>query len=103
MKTLSKEDLKYLNAGFTIGKLREFLAKHPELPDDGLVMIERVEDVYYEKHGWKVYLKDDEHTQYLRDKDKSPEEVEKSMNQYHPAWCSKIYPDDKNLFIDLHY
>lgn len=83
MKTLSKEDLKYLNAGLTVGMLREFLSKHPELPDDGLVMIERVEDVYYEKHGWKVYKKGDD--------------------EYHPAWCSKLYPEDNNLFIDLHY
>ena len=99
MKTFTKEDLKYLKACLSIGDLRKLLA-NPELPDDGLVMIERVEDVYYEKHNWRVYLKDGEYTEELR---KEGKEIEESMTQYHPAWCAFKYPDEKHLFIDLHY
>ena len=32
----------------TIGKLKKFLEEHPELPDDALVLTQRVEDKYYE-------------------------------------------------------
>lgn len=102
MKTLSKEDLKYLNHHLTIGKLREFL-NNSDLPDDGLVMIERVEDVYYEKHGWKVYLKDGQYTPEFREESADEAKVQESMNQYHPAWCVTTYTQDDNLFIDLHY
>ena len=42
----------------TIGKLRKFLQEHPELPDYALVLTQRVEDVYYEQHGWGVVLKE---------------------------------------------
>lgn len=35
----------------TVGKLKQRLA---DLPDDTTVLIERVEDVYFEKHGWQT-------------------------------------------------
>ena len=35
-----------------LGRLREFLSKHADLPDDAPVLIERVEDYYFEKGGW---------------------------------------------------
>ena len=88
MKTLSKEDLKYLNHHLTIGKLREFL-NNSDLPDDGLVMIERVKDGQY--------------TPEFREESADEAKVQESMNQYHPAWCVTTYTQDDNLFIDLHY
>lgn len=71
-----------------VGDLKKQLE---EYPDDALVVAQRVEDVYYEKHGWDVIEKPDgiypEH-----------------MNQYHPVWSICHYRDDKDcLFLDLHY
>lgn len=39
-------------ASMKLGRLRQFLAAHADLPDDTPVLIERIEDVYFEKYGW---------------------------------------------------
>ena len=129
LRELTKEELKgYSKSGYlTVGELKRFLNEH-ELSDNAIVAIQRIEDVYYEKHNWGVYLKRGEHTfnveQWNRDiesgkfldKEKYPnmkeetlvpateEEIKKTMEQYHPAWCCVNYKEDKDiLFIDLHY
>lgn len=71
-----------------VGDLKKQLEKYP---DDALVVAQRVEDVYYEKHGWETINKPDpiynEHNQ-----------------QYTPVWGVCHYMDDKDcLFLDLHY
>lgn len=97
---LSKEELENNYKQFlTVGELKEFLYKN-NLPNDAKVMIQRVKDVYYERHNWKVYLKEGEHTLY----DKEGKVDKDSLEQYSPAWCCVKYNDEqKNLFIDLHY
>ena len=50
------EDLSSYKDYLTVGKLRKYLEQHPELPDDANVLIQRVEDKYYEKNGWGVVL-----------------------------------------------
>ena len=83
----------------TVGDLKEFLYKH-NFPNDAKVVIERVEDVYYEKHHWGVYLKEGDHTF----KDENGVIVKESLIQYHPAWCCVKYEEDDDvLFINLHY
>jgi hypothetical protein len=83
----------------TVGDLKEFLYKH-NLPNDSKVVIQRIEDVYYEKHQWGVYLKEGENTF----KDENGVIVKESLEQYHPAFCCAKYDDDPNvLFINLHY
>jgi len=100
LKEITKEQLtngydQYL----TVGGLKEFLNKH-NLPVSAKVVVQRIEDVYYEKHNWGVYLKEGEHTF----KDDNGNIVKSSMEQYHPAWCCVKYNDEDNvLFIDLHY
>lgn len=85
---MSREDLDNGYQHFlTVGRLKEFLAKN-ELPDDAKVLIERVEDAYYENNNWSVYEKD----------------TDMGKAQYTPAWCAVRYQEDKDLlFIDLHY
>ena len=99
MKEITKEELKNKYQEFlTVGKLKEFINSH-NLPDDAKVLIQRGEDVYYEKHGWGVYLEEGEHTfrDDLGNFNKS------SLEQYHPAWCCVKYEDeDEMLFIGLH-
>lgn len=83
----------------TVGDLKEFLNKN-NFPDTAKVVVQRIEDVYYEKHNWGVYLKEGEHTF----KDEKGNVVKDSLVQYHPAWCCVKYSDEDDvLFIDLHY
>ena len=83
----------------TVGKLKKFLDEH-NLPDTAKVVIQRVEDIYYEKHSWGVFFKEGEHT--FRDPKGNIDK--ESLEQYHPAWCCVKYEDEKDiLFIDLHY
>jgi hypothetical protein len=126
---LSKEKLlSYIKSGYlTVGRIKEFIEKH-ELSDDSIIVVQRVEDIYYEKHHWSVYLKEGEHAhsakewnkdiengKYL-DKAKYPkmkeenlkpfteEQIRQSMEQYSPIWSCVRYKDDKDvLFLDLHY
>lgn len=51
-----REDLR----GMTVGELRKILANQ-EISDDSIVLVERIHDIYFEKHGWSVYLKRGEH------------------------------------------
>ena len=125
-KVLSKEDVLKYNHFLTVGELKKFLNEH-DLPDKSPVMIQRIEDVYYENHNWGVFLKmgesanreiqwnnDIKSGKYL-DKDEYPkmkkenlilsseETIKNMMEQYTPAWSCVRYEDDKDmLFIDLH-
>ncbi len=129
-KEYTREEILELKEKFhclTVGDMKKFLSEN-DFPDNAPILIERVQDVYYEKHGWKVYKKDNEHTSFFRrqnenikngiysDKDEYPnitehiliphteEDISAAMNQYHPAWSCVRYNDDKDiLFIDLHY
>tara|TARA_R110001632_G_scaffold1618_4_gene7109 strand:+ start:484 stop:786 length:303 start_codon:yes stop_codon:yes gene_type:complete len=98
LKKISKEELDNYDDYLTVGDLKEFLYKH-SLPNSSKVVIQRVEDVYYDKHQWGVYLKEDEHTF----KDDNSNIVESSLAQYHPAFCCVKYDEDDVLFINLHY
>ena len=127
LKELSKKELKEYVHYLTVGRLKEFLNEH-DLPDDALVVTQRVEDHYYENNNWGVYLKEGESTYYAKQKNKdiksgkyfdkenypdakpedmkpyTDEEIRKTMEQYTPVWCCVRYPDDKDiLFLDLHY
>jgi len=100
VREISKEQLTNEYRGFlTVGDLKEFLYRH-NLPTNAKVVIQRVEDFYFEKNQWGVYLKETGDT--IRDEDGNV--VKESMNQYHPAWCCVRYQDDSDvLFIDMHY
>ena len=125
MNELKKEELATYEHYMTVKDLLDFIEKH-NIPLDSKVMIQRVQDVYYDKHNWKVYLKEGEESGYMRwhneqcktnylDKEQYPnlteelletyseEEIRKSMTQYHPAWSCVKYKDDDMLFIDLHW
>ena len=127
-KILTKENLiKYKDSGFlTVGNLIEFI-KNNNIPNDAIIVAQRVEDVYYEKHNWGVYLKEGDISKMLRGFNESidsgefqkkysdmPEDIKKkfteedileSMDEYHPILSPVLYKEDKNeiLFLDLHY
>lgn len=87
---LSRDDIKNkYRDHLTVGKLKEFLYKN-NLPDDAMVVIQRIEDAYYEKNGWSVYSKFDK--------------IDNALSEYTPAWSCVGYKDEHDiLFINLHY
>lgn len=124
---LTLEDLK-TRYGLKVGDLRKFLDENPGLSDDAPVLVERIEDFYFEKNGWGVYLKEGESYHDIKSmNERMNEEIERrargeephygmedpskyireltdeDMNQYIPTWCCVIYTGDDALFIDLHY
>ena len=130
LRILSKEKLlSYRESHYlTVGRLLEFI-KDNNIPDDAIVVSQRVEDIYFETHNWGVYRKEGYHTHWMRDINKkiedgifddkeefpliteemkkkfSEEDINNASEQYHPVWCPVLYKDDKNdiLFLDLHY
>ena len=49
-RILSKEDLLGYNHNLTVGDLKKFIEEQG-IPDDAKVMIQRVEDKYFENNG----------------------------------------------------
>jgi hypothetical protein len=115
----------------TVGDLKKSIEDY-NIPDESKVVVQRIEDVYYNKHGWGSMLKEGE--QYCnathmnenmreeiarRERGEEPhypgienpseyicedENILKELkDQYHPAWCVAGYEDKDFLFIDLHY
>jgi hypothetical protein len=84
-KSLQSE-LKYPEHHLTVGKLRE---KLPLLLENGGVYIQRVEDVYFEKHNWKGKMMP------------SPD-FDDQFDEYMPVWCALDYKDG-NLYLTPHY
>jgi hypothetical protein len=115
---LSQAELEKYGHHLNIGTLKKMIE---DMPDDGLVLVQRIEDFYYEKNGWGVVLKEGEHYHHAKSfnadvaageydhikenmKQFSEGDLDLIKEQYHPAWCVVKYEDDdKNLYLDLHY
>lgn len=67
----------------TVLELKQALSN---LPDDGEVYVQRIEDFYFENNGWSV----------------KKMEGENGEEQYIATWCCINY-DGKNLYITSHY
>lgn len=52
IKILSKNDIIGSHMNMSVGSLRKFLDENKDLKDDVAVVIERVEDRYFEKNNW---------------------------------------------------
>ena len=129
--TLTKTDLYNRNHYLTVGALRKALS-NPNLKDDSPVLVQRVEDRYFENNNWSVYMKKGEmywnqHNLNIdmqeeidrRARGEEPEcgmehpedyimkidEEWEFLEQYIPTWCVINYGqgDEDILFIDLHY
>lgn len=118
MKKLTKDELlEYRDSGYlTWGELKEWALKN-NIPDEAIVVVERVEDFYYDKNNWSVYCKENSLCSNLRRINgdiaagaielKQPfteEQVNDARSEYHPVWSPVYYSEDPNiLFLDLHY
>lgn len=73
----------------TVGELKQHIKEH-NLPDDAIVLVERVEDIYFTKHNWKTIKK--EHSV-----------LEDETSEYIEAFCTCKFKKDNNLYINCHY
>jgi len=91
-KKMTRDDLKRYEHNMCVGQLLEFIEEH-DISKDALVLVQRIEDRYFERNNWDVYEKDQTMGGF------------QTTAQYHPAWCPVFYKDEGKdlLFIDLHY
>lgn len=117
----------------TVGKLLDFLSElidSGQITRDSLVLSQRVEDFYFEENEWGVVKKQGEHYKWFvehnkrieegfyLDKEKFPlelntderflqkisdEQIEESLDLYHPVYTSLKFDDDENIYLNLHY
>ena len=121
-----KEIKKKWDVYASVGDLLEFIHTN-NIPNDAKILLQRVEDVYFEKNGWETINKEGENYIYCKhhnediksdkylDKNKYPnfkqedfkiftdKDLEYSKNKYYVCWCPVKYPDDDNLYLDAHY
>jgi|ERR1035437_880101 hypothetical protein len=125
-KELTKQEVLNYHS-LTVGKLKSFIEKY-NIPDNAQIVVQRVEDHYYENNGWGVYFKEGylagsarEHNKDVEsgkflDKEQYPlitegnlkimseEDIKSMSEQYTPVESPVFYKEDSDiLFLDLHY
>lgn len=108
-KNLTKEDVLNFKYTLTVGQLRKFIEKH-NISDDAPILVQRIEDVYFDKHNWPTYRKHTFESTMMIDSwnecneaKLSEAECEGYKSDYIPTNQPVYHKDDKEiLFIDLH-
>ena len=72
----------------TVGQLKRWIKEH-KIPDDANVYYQRIEDVYFERHGWNTI--------------KRPWNGGETETEYIEAFGCYKFKDDSNLYINAHY
>ncbi len=87
---ITKDEIENGYKGYmTVADLKEFIIQQ-NIPDTAKVMVQRVEDRYFNENAWKTYKK---YSGWIEDEE-----------EYVVAWCPVKYSDEDNLlFIDVHY
>jgi hypothetical protein len=86
MTELSLQELKERYKDFgTVGRLIEFIEEH-KIPMNAKILVQRVEDVYYDKYNWSVVLKKGESWH--------------NMNRFNEDLKAGVY-DDKDQYPDF--
>lgn len=87
----------------SIKELKQAIAN---LPDEGEVYVERIEDKYFEGDGWSVKrMKGEEYYNALERMKDAPIQtnvLSQFEEQYISTWCAINY-DGVNLYITSHY
>lgn len=109
----------------TIKDLKNFIEKY-KIPDDAKIFLQRVEDVYFEKHNWETENKEGYHyysclshnekvdSGEFANKEEYPlleeipnkfseKDLELAKEKYYACWSPVKYPEDNNLYLDSHY
>lgn len=125
---IERDKLLSRNIQLTVKDFKEYLERY-NVPDDAVILTQRIEDHYFENNNWDVYLKkgegyyeriewnekckgefkDIEQYPYLnRDnlREFTDEELKLSMEQYYSLHCITHFrdePDNKVVFLTAHY
>lgn len=130
MKKFAKDidDLNKYDCYCTVKELLGFIKEYKISPDSK-VLVQRVEDVYFENHGWGTVKKEGQQSSIIKelvnraksgvyaDKEQFPKmtgeriaeildyenKIDETRDEYIPVWCPVKYKDDNNLYLDLHY
>lgn len=80
------------NFDLTVGQLLEFIQKN-NIPLDAKVKYERIEDSYFEEHGWD------------KSSTMKPHELYNEMGdcEFITTFTCIKYPDDPDLYLTAHY
>lgn len=129
-RTNTPEEMKSSPARhYTVGELKKYIEEY-NIPDDALVLIQRIEDVYFEENNWGTVKKEGwmytNNKQLIErakpggeyhDKEKYPEmtdehikgilemedELPELQEEYISVFSPVKYKDDNNLYLDAHY
>lgn len=111
-KKLSKEEvLDKNNFHLTVGNLKKFIIEN-NISDDAPILVQRIEDCYFENNNWGLYPKHTAESNNLihvwnkvyPNNKLTEDECETYKSGYIPTNCAVFHEDDKEiLFIDLHY
>lgn len=86
----------------TIGDLKKFLQEHPDLPDDTMVLTQRVGDEYFDHMGWKTVKIKEEEVNFTT-KDYSMEEIKNIKKSFSSMMLDptlvKSEEDDNGLYL----
>lgn len=130
MNKISKEEFLASKANrLTMGALRKFVEKNPQILDSAPVVTERIEDKYFDKEdGWQVILEKGFHywqtsdfnekmLKEIEDRRKGQGEYDFKLNpeeclveltddlkeQFFSAWCISKNKDNSIVYIYNHY
>lgn len=118
LKKLSKDQVFDLSFPPTL-TLKRFREMTKDMPEDSLILVERMHDLYFENNRWGVYLEKMNLLFQERENQKpvetlsgesiaqnptEPEIIERLKTQYIPAYfCIKRTTEPKLIYIDFHY
>lgn len=102
-------DLKRYEGYITVGELLNYIKKN-NISRDGKVLIQRVEDKYFEGcdiSGYIGKLPDGTYGRLPEGSKGTPwetmkKDTDQGISEYIPIWCPVKYDED-NLYLDAHY
>jgi len=65
----------------TIGNMKKFIEQNQDIPEDTLILIQRVQNEYFEHLGWRSVKLKDEEMQFNK-ADYSPEDIDNIKESY---------------------
>jgi hypothetical protein len=89
----SKPDRKKIRGYATVGDLKKFIKQH-KIPNNALILYQRIEDVYFKKYGWNKSICTVKKPDF---------ELEGTMDTYVTVWAPVKFKDDSNLYLTAHY
>jgi len=86
----------------TVGDLKKFLKENPDLPDDTMVLTQRVNDEYFDHLSWKTVKIQDEEVNFTT-KDYSVEEIQNIKKSFSSMMLDptlvKSKEDENGLYL----